>query len=196
MDVIECECWLQAMPGGMCPVRGASGGVLQWACYWSIVYSGFVNIFIKDLEQFGGMSREHVRACFQRQPRRRNNKLGAGEIETTERNYPNETLNLAKKKYLRRSGREEENNPNHRCLMGKRALQHWNTKGYNRRQIACDFGKAMKHPCPFTEALYTLCSSKPCSSFSTDATPKLLFSVLGTSIPKSYRQSNIHWLPE
>jgi len=34
------------------------------------------------------MSREDVRACFQRQPKRRNNKLGAGEIEATERDYP------------------------------------------------------------------------------------------------------------
>jgi len=61
---------------------------LQRASCCSIVYSGFINIFIKDLEQFGGMSREDVRACFQRQPKRRNNKLGAGEIEATERDYP------------------------------------------------------------------------------------------------------------
>lgn len=185
VDTTERECWMQAMPGGTCPVRGASGGVLQRACYCSVVYSGFNDIFIKDLEQFGGMSREGVRTCFQRQPRRRKNKLGAGEIETTGRNYPNETLSLAKQMYLRRSGREEENNPNHRCLMGRRELQHWNTKGYNRGQIAYDFGKAMKHPCLCTEALYTLCSTKPCSSFCMDATLKLLFSVLGTSIPKS-----------
>lgn len=195
--MIKHECWLQAMPGSTCPVRGVSGGVLQWACYVPLfILVSLISSLKKDLEQFGGMSREDARACFQRQPRRRNNKLGAGEIETTGCNYPNETLSLEKKIYLRRSGREEENNPNHRCLMRKRELQHWNTKGYNRGQIAYDFGKAMKHPCPCTDALYTLCSSKPCSSFSTDATPKLLFSVLGTSIPKSYWQSNIHWLPE
>lgn len=33
-----------------------------------------------------------------RQTRRRNNKLGDGEIETTGRNYPNETFNSGKKK--------------------------------------------------------------------------------------------------
>lgn len=56
--------------------------------------------------------------CFQRQARRRN-KLGAGEIEITGRNYPNETLSLGKENNYLRSGREEENNPNHRCLMTK-----------------------------------------------------------------------------
>lgn len=29
VDMAEHECWLQAMPSGTCPVRGASGGVLQ-----------------------------------------------------------------------------------------------------------------------------------------------------------------------
>lgn len=73
-----------------------------------------------------GKSREDVRVCFQRQARRRNNKLGAGEIETTGRNYPNETLSLGEKSNYLRSGREEENNPNHRCLMAKIAatLEH------------------------------------------------------------------------
>lgn len=32
----------------------------------------FINVFIKDLEHFGGMSREDVRTFFQRQLRRRN----------------------------------------------------------------------------------------------------------------------------
>lgn len=98
MDMIEREGSLQAMPSCMCPPRKASGGVWQGACYCSIVYSGSIHIFTNDLEQFGGISREYVGACFQRQTRRRNNKLGDGEIETTGRNYPNETFSLAKKK--------------------------------------------------------------------------------------------------
>lgn len=134
MDMIEREGSLQAMPSCMCPPRKASGGVWQGACYCSIVYSGSIHIFTNDLEQFGGISREYVGACFQRQTRRRNNKLGDGEIETTGRNYPNETFSLAKKKKCNRDqgGGQEENNQNHRCLMGKRELQHWKmTKGHN-----------------------------------------------------------------
>lgn len=45
----------------VCPVRKVSAEELQGSCYCSIVYSDFINIFIKDLEQFGGMSREDVR---------------------------------------------------------------------------------------------------------------------------------------
>lgn len=84
------------MGTGVCPVRKASGEELQGSCYCSIIYSCFTNIFTEDLEQFGGMSREDVRTCFQRQPRRRNYKLKTGEIETMGRNYPNETFSLAK----------------------------------------------------------------------------------------------------
>lgn len=67
-----------------------------------------------------------------RQTRRRNNKLGDGEIETTGRNYPNETFNSEKKKKCNQGDQEvgqEENNQNHRCLMGKRAVALEDDKG-------------------------------------------------------------------
>lgn len=80
----------------MRPVRKVSEEELQGSCYCSILYTGFINIFTEDLEQFGGMSREDVRTCFHRQPRKRNYKLRTGEIETMGRNNPNETSSLAK----------------------------------------------------------------------------------------------------
>lgn len=46
VDVAKQEQSLQAIASGMCPVRGASGRVLQQDSYCSIVYSGFINILI------------------------------------------------------------------------------------------------------------------------------------------------------
>lgn len=46
VDGTKQEQSLQAMPSGICPVRGASGGALQQDSYCSIVYSGFINTFI------------------------------------------------------------------------------------------------------------------------------------------------------
>lgn len=46
VDVTKQEQSLQAMPSDMSPVRGASGGVLKQDSYCSMVYSGFINIFI------------------------------------------------------------------------------------------------------------------------------------------------------
>lgn len=101
-----------------------------------------------------------MRVQFQRQSRRRNSSRNwrnwINRKKLSKRNIKLGKRNL----YLRRSGKEE-NNPKHRCLMGKKELQHWSAKGYNRGQIVYDFGKAVKHLNPHTslqqQALFFFC---------------------------------------
>lgn len=57
----------------------------------------FINVFIKDLEHFGVMSREDVRTFFQRQLRRRNKNWELEKLKQQKEITQNKTLNLENK---------------------------------------------------------------------------------------------------